>query len=129
MPHTQRAIELIAPWRAPISMALEVPRAWLHAPMATPSATGSVTWNSLAKRGGKDSAYYSGHQHGGDCDALNTTVAVRDGNSDSGCDAFRQEGGGDDTVHSHQFTQQKDGPQTSETAGEASRQDREKILL
>ena len=34
-------------------MALEVPRAWLQAPMATPSATGSVMRNSLAKRGAK----------------------------------------------------------------------------
>ena len=40
IPHTQMAMELMAPWRGPISRALEVPTAWLLAPMATPSATG-----------------------------------------------------------------------------------------
>ena len=51
MPHTQMAIELMAPWSSPISMALVVPSAWLHAPVASPCATGSVTRNHLANRG------------------------------------------------------------------------------
>ena len=51
MPQMHRAMELMAPCRGPISRALLVPTAWLHAPMATPSATGSVTWNTLAKKG------------------------------------------------------------------------------
>ena len=51
IPHTQMAMELMAPWSSPISMALVVPRAWLQAPMASPSATGSVMRNHLANRG------------------------------------------------------------------------------
>lgn len=51
MPHTQMAMELMAPWSSPISMALVVPSAWLHAPVASPCATGSVTRNHLANRG------------------------------------------------------------------------------
>ena len=36
IPQIQMAMELMAPWRGPISRALEVPSAWLQAPMATP---------------------------------------------------------------------------------------------
>lgn len=53
MPQTHSAIELIAPCSSPISIALLVPTAWLVAPMAMPSATGSVIWNSLAKTGAR----------------------------------------------------------------------------
>ena len=42
IPQTQSEMELIAPWILPISKAFIVPMAWLQAPMATPSATGSV---------------------------------------------------------------------------------------
>lgn len=53
IPQTQSEMELIAPWILPISKAFIVPMAWLQAPMATPSATGSVILKCLARKGAR----------------------------------------------------------------------------
>ena len=50
-PATPIAIPLIAPSISPISIALEVPSAWLAVPIATPAATGFFTRNSLIRAG------------------------------------------------------------------------------
>ena len=51
MPQMPMAMELMAPWSSPISLALVVPRAWEQAPVASPCATGSLIKNHLAKSG------------------------------------------------------------------------------
>ena len=50
-PQTPMARPLIAPSVSPISMALEVPTAWVLVPMASPAATGFLTRNSRINRG------------------------------------------------------------------------------
>ena len=51
IPHIPIASPLIAPSTSPISIAFDVPTAWLDAPMASPAATGSDTLNNFIRRG------------------------------------------------------------------------------
>ena len=50
-PQIPMAMELMAPWISPISRALDVPSAWLQAPVARPWATASVIPNHLENSG------------------------------------------------------------------------------
>lgn len=129
MPHTQMAMELMAPWSSPISMALVVPRAWLHAPVASPCATGSVTRNHLANRGANTAP----------TTPASTTAAAAmpaapprlsgDAHRDGGGHALGQQRGSEHVLHLKQAAQGQHTAQAGRTAHQATHQYRNKVFL
>lgn len=128
IPHTQMAMELMAPWRGPISRALEVPTAWLLAPMATPSATGSVMRKHLANRGASMAP---------STPVMTTAAAVmpgmpppalRDAQRDGCGDTLRQHGGSKHLLGAEQPAQQQHGAHAGGAARQTPCQHGEKVF-
>lgn len=122
IPHTQMAMELMAPWSSPISMALVVPRAWLQAPMASPSRHRVGDAEPLGKQGGAYRTGDTGHCHSSGSDPLDAAAALRDAHRDGGGDAFGQQGGGQQVLHLEHLAQGQNTEQTDHAPRQAARQ-------